>query len=66
MASLPLFSPPSHDLLSLGQWFQTFLMLQLFNVEVAPTIKLLLLLLHYCSFATAINSTVKTCVFWCF
>ena len=53
-----------HGLLkTLGQWFSTFLMLQLFNtipqVVVTLTIKLILLILHNSHFATVMNCGIN-------
>ena len=49
------------------QWLSTFLMLQPLNtvphVVLTPTIRLFLLLLHNCNFATAIDQNVNICVF---
>ena len=54
----------------LEQWFLTFLVLQAFNIvphvvvnPPPPTIKLFLLLLQNCNFATVMNHNVNICVF---
>lgn len=48
---------------AVGQWFSAFQMLRPFNavppIVVTPTIRLFLLILHNCNFATVMNSNVN-------